>query len=248
LAKYKSIFVSDVHLGTIPCKAKELDDFLKNNPCENLYLVGDIIDGWLLKANYYWPQTHSDVIRRFLSIARSETNVYYISGNHDDFLRSLPPYNLSFGNIQVLHEMTHHGLDDKSYLVVHGDKFDNLVKASPIKTLLGFIGVLLHHISFRISRFINFLFKPFKIKRWSLTECLKRIFRIDLLPLLMNFEERLANHAKEKGHDGVICGHIHQAKIRDIDGIAYMNDGDWIDSMSALVENYDGSFNIVYYK
>ena len=248
MAKYKSIFISDVHLGSIPCKAKELDEFLKENTCENLYLVGDIIDGWLLKTNYYWPQTHSDLIRRFLTIARDGTNVYYISGNHDEFLRSLPPYNLTVGNIQITHQMTHHGIDGKDYLVVHGDMFDNLIKASIFKTIFGIIGALLYHISFRISRVINFLLKPFKIKRWSLSESIKRLLKVDLLPLLMDFEKRLATHAKDKGHDGIICGHIHRPIIKEGDGVMYMNDGDWVDSKSALVENYDGTFEIVYHE
>ena len=247
MAKYRSVFISDVHLGTISSKARELHEFLEENTCENLYLVGDIVDGWLLKKNYFWPRTHSKVIKKFLSLAKEGTNVYYITGNHDDFLRVFTGFGLSFGSIKVYDEIIHETPDGERYLVVHGDMFDKLIDTGPISKFFGFIGSMLYHLAFNISMLVNFLFKPFKVRRWSLTATVKKLLRIDLLPFLTDYEKRMVEYVKRRECAGIICGHIHNPEIRDIGDVTYMNDGDWVKSKSALVENHDGTFELIYH-
>ena len=247
MAKYRSVFISDVHLGTISSKARELHEFLEENTCENLYLVGDIVDGWLLKKNYFWPRTHSKVIKKFLSLAKEGTNVYYITGNHDDFLRGFTGFGLSFGDVKVYDEIIHETPDGDKYLVVHGDTFDKLVKPGPISKFFGFFGSLLYHLAFNISMLVNFLFKPLKVSRWSLTETTKKLLRIDLLPFLTDYEKRMVEYVKRRECRGIVCGHIHKPEIRQIGDITYMNDGDWVKSKSAVVENHDGTFDLIYY-
>ena len=191
MAKYRSVFVSDIHLGTISSKARELEKFLEENTCENLYLVGDVVDGWFLKKNYFWPRTHSKVIKKFLSLAKQGTKVRYITGNHDDFLRGWSGLGLSFGEIKIYDELIYEGIDGKRYLIIHGDIFDNLVKKNFISKFFGFFGSMLYHLAFNISMLVNFLFKPIKALRWSLLSCVKKLLRIDLLPFLTNYEKRM---------------------------------------------------------
>ena len=248
MAKYRSIFVSDVHLGTIPCKARQLDHFLKENTCENLYLVGDIVDGWLLRREYFWPQSHTDVVRRILTIARNGAKVYYISGNHDEVLRSFSSYELSFGKIQIVDEAVHETASGKRVMVVHGDIFDNLIATNALAFVLNIIGVLLYKISFNISRLVNFILSPFRKVKWSLTETVKRVLRLDALASLCGFKNRAVKYAKKNDCDAIICGHTHVPGIEVIDDVIYMNDGDWVDSMTAIVEHHDGTFELIDYR
>ena len=239
--KYRSIFVSDIHLGTKFCKAKEFLDFIKNNESENLYLVGDIIDGWALKRKFRWPQEHSDVIQKILRKARKGTRVYYITGNHDEFLRSFLP--LTLGNsIKILNEAEYISLDNKRYFITHGDFFDSITMTKKWLAVAGDIGyeMLLH-----LNQTISFIRKKFGYKRyWSLSRYVKDSVKKSV-NFITDFENILAEHAKHKDYDGIICGHIHKAQIKNIKDIEYKNCGDWVESCTALVETLDGKWEII---
>ena len=239
---YRSIFISDIHLGTKDCKASELTNFLKNNTCNTLYLVGDIIDAWKIKQNKWrWKQSHTNVIRRILGHAKRDTRIIYVLGNHDEFLRPFLQYNLNFGMVELHNQYEHIGADGKHYLVTHGDLFDGITRLAPWLSILGdkaydFILTL-------NSRF-NWLRHRLGFGYWSLSLYLKqRVKRA--LDFIFQFERNLAAYCKKRGFDGVICGHIHHAEIKEIDGVVYMNDGDWVESMTALVEHHNGSWEIL---
>jgi len=242
LKKYKSIFISDVHLGTRGCKAELLCEFLKNNSCENLFLVGDIIDGWRLERNFYWPQSHTNVIRRFLTAAKRDTNVIYIAGNHDEFLRKFLRYDISIGNILIENQHMHTGVDGKKYLVVHGDMFDTAIR-NKLKWLYH-LGDFLYDVLLRLNVVVNFFRKSFGYKYWSLSKYLKGVTK-EAVSYMSDFEELIADYCKKRNADGIICGHIHKADIKEINGIMYMNDGDWVESCTALVEHHDGTWEII---
>ena len=239
---YRSIFVSDVHLGTRDCKAGKLNDFLKNHTCDHLYLVGDIIDGWKAQQNRLrWRQSHSNVIRRILTVARRGTAVTYIAGNHDEFLRPMIPLGMTFGRISIVDHAEHRGADGLRYLVTHGDMFDGITRLAP---WLGFLGDRAYDFVLMLNSRYNWIRHRMGFGYWSLSRYLKyRVKRA--VDFVFEFERTLAAYCRKKGYDGVICGHIHTAEIRDIDGIRYMNDGDWVESCTALVEHADGAWEIV---
>lgn len=240
--KYRSIFISDVHLGTKDCKAKQLNSFLKNNSCERLYLVGDIIDAWKIKQNKFrWNQTHTNVVRRILTCAKHGTEVIYIAGNHDEFLRPLIQYELSFGHVVIKNQATHIGLDGKKYLVVHGDFFDGITRLAP---WLSFLGDKAYDFVLSLNSRFNWIRHRFGFGYWSLSKFLKHKVK-KAVDFMFQFEKNLTEYCKKRGFQGVICGHIHHAEIKEIDGIVYMNDGDWVESMTALVENHNGTWEIL---
>ena len=241
MTSYKSIFISDLHLGTPGCSASELCDFLKNNDCERLYLVGDIIDGWQLSKKMYWPQEHSDVIRRILTKAKRGTKVYWIVGNHDEMLRNWFDFRLQFGRIRVLNEYVHHAVNGKKYLVTHGDLFDGITKVAP---WLSFLGDKAYDFILAVNTKYNRLRHAFGFGYWSISKYLKLQIK-RAVNFIFQFESNLVDYCRRKGYDGVICGHIHTAQIKNIDGIIYMNDGDWVESCTALVEHIDGKWEIV---
>jgi UDP-2,3-diacylglucosamine pyrophosphatase LpxH len=241
---YRAIFISDVHLGTKDCKAELLNNFLKNNTCDTLYLVGDIIDGWKIQQNKLrWKQSHTNVVRRVLGASKRNTHVIYVSGNHDEFLRPMIPFGFTFGNIEIVNQTTHIGLDGKRYMVVHGDLFDGITRLAP---WLGFLGDKAYDFVLSLNSKFNWIRHKLGFGYWSLSKFLKHKVK-RAVDFMFQFEKNLANHCKKKGFDGVICGHIHNAEIKDIDGIIYMNDGDWVESCSALVETHDGEFKIIYW-
>ncbi len=239
--QYKSIFISDIHLGTKGCKADYLLDFLKQNESDNLYLVGDIIDGWRLKKNWYWPQAHNDVVQKILRKARKGTNVVFIPGNHDAFIR--PYVEHDFGDIQVHDEIIHETADGRRFLVIHGDEFDIVVKYAK---WLAVIGDSAYEFALKLNTYLNWVRYKFGYSYWSLSAYLKYKVK-NAVQFIADFETALADVAKKRGVDGVVCGHIHHPEIRDIDGITYCNDGDWVESCSALVEHLDGKLEIIYW-
>lgn len=243
--KHKSIFISDVHLGSRGCQAEALCQFLKANPCENLYLVGDIIDGWRLKKKGYWPQTHTNVIRAFLTAAKEGTNVTYIIGNHDEFLRAFLRFRLSFGKIAVKNRAEHVDINGKRYLVVHGDMFDGMMRSN--RKWIMHLGDAAYNFLFSVNNKLNRVRRWLGLPYWSLSAALKKNTK-RALNFIHDFEEHVAGYCKRKGYDGVICGHIHVAEIREIDGITYMNDGDWVESCTALIEHHDGRWELVEHK
>ena len=239
--KYKSIFISDIHLGTRFSKAKNLLNFLKHNECEHLFLVGDIIDGWAIKRKLIWPQKHSDVIQKILKKARKGTKVTFITGNHDEFLRPFVP--LLLGNtITITNELEYDALNNKKYYITHGDFFDSITMTKKWLAILRDYGydILLH-----LNAVLNFFRKNIGIKKyWSLSKYVKDNVKSSV-SFINDFEKVLSNHARNKGYDGIICGHIHKAEIRVIDEIEYLNCGDWVESCSAIVETFDGKFEII---
>jgi UDP-2,3-diacylglucosamine pyrophosphatase LpxH len=239
---YKSIFISDVHLGTRDCKATELLDFLKHNTCDNLYLVGDIIDGWKIHQNRWcWNQEHTNVVRKILGFSRNNVRVVYIAGNHDEFLRTFMPYDFTLGNIELHNQIIHEGVDGKRYLVVHGDMFDGINRIVP---WLSFLGDRAYDFILRLNSRFNWVRRKFGFGYWSLSKYLKHRVK-QAMAFMFAFEVNITDYCKKRKLDGVICGHIHHAEIKQIDGITYMNDGDWVESMTALVEHTNGTWELI---
>lgn len=244
MANYKSIFISDIHLGTRGCQADKLLDFLKDNTCENLFLIGDIFDGWRLSKRWYFPQSHANVVRKVLTLSKNDVRVYYILGNHDEYLRKFLQYDLSVGKIKVMNHYSYNAVNGKKYLVTHGDLFDNLMLQN--KWLMH-VGDTLYNFLIWLNTHFNKIRKIFGMRYWSLSKFLKRQTK-QALNFINNYEKHLADYCYKKGYDGVICGHIHTPAIKQIGSIEYMNDGDWVESCSALVETLDGNFELVYVK
>jgi UDP-2,3-diacylglucosamine pyrophosphatase LpxH len=239
---YRSIFISDVHLGVKDCKAEALNNFLKHNTCDTLYLVGDIIDGWKVQQNKLrWKQTHTNVVRRILGHAKRGTRVVYVAGNHDEFLRPMIPYGLSFGSVEIHNQTEHIGADGKHYLVVHGDLFDGITRLAP---WLSFLGDKAYDVILGFNTTFNRWRHRVGLGYWSLSKYLKQRVK-KAVDFIFQFERNLATYCKKRGFDGVICGHIHHAEIKMIDDITYMNDGDWVESCTALVEHWNGRWEIV---
>ncbi|MDA1075732.1 MAG: UDP-2,3-diacylglucosamine diphosphatase [Proteobacteria bacterium] len=238
---YRAIFISDVHLGTRGCQAQRLASFLKHHTCDELYLVGDIIDGWRLKYNFYWPQEHSNVMRRFLTKARRGTKVTYITGNHDEFLRRYS--DCEFGQIRIVDQVSHIAADGKRLLVVHGDRFDIITRYHRWLAFLGDIG---YSFLLRANHWVHLLRRQFGYEYWSLSGWLKyRVKRA--VNYISEYEAGLSRHCSKAGYDGVICGHIHHAEITSMNDVVYMNCGDWVESCTALVEDHEGQFSIVHW-
>lgn len=241
--KYKSIFISDVHLGTKFSNTKELLDFLKHNESENLFLVGDIIDGWAIKRKFIWPQTHSDVIQKVLKKARKGCSVTFITGNHDEFLRPFVPLILG-DSLDIKNELEYTAINGNKYLITHGDFYDSITMTKRWLAILGDYG---YDFLLNVNQFFNFIRTKLGVKsRWSLSKYVKDNVKSSV-SFITDFEDTLAKHAEYKGYDGIICGHIHKAEIKDIDSIQYLNCGDWVESCTAIVETYDGEFKIIYW-
>jgi UDP-2,3-diacylglucosamine pyrophosphatase LpxH len=217
-------------------------DFLKHNTCDTLFLVGDIIDGWKIQQNRWrWNQHHTNVIRKFLSFAKKDVRVIYVAGNHDEFLRTFMPYEFAFGNLEVHNQCEHQGVDGKRYLVVHGDMFDGINRIVP---WISFLGDKAYDLILYLNTKFNWFRRKLGFGYWSLSKYLK--YRVkQAMQFMFRYEENLVAYCKKRGFDGVICGHIHHAEIKEIDGVVYMNDGDWVESMTALVEHQDGKWEII---
>ncbi len=239
--RYRSIFISDVHLGIKFSKAKELLDFMKHNESENLYLVGDIIDGWAIKRKIKWSQAQSDVIQKLLRKSRKGTKLYYITGNHDEFLRPFLP--LALGDrTQIVNETEYIDLKGKRYLVTHGDFFDAITMTKKWIAILGDYG---YDILLYLNEPIQWIRKRLGYKRfWSLSKYVKDNVKSSV-SFISDFENVLASYAKKNSFNGVICGHIHKAEIKEINGIDYLNCGDWVESCTALVETMEGEWKII---
>lgn len=237
----RAIWLSDIHLGTAGCKADYLLDFLKHHDCETLYLVGDIVDGWQLRKGWYWPQAHNDVVQKLLRKARKGTRVIFVPGNHDEFARQF--VGLAFGEIEVLEEAVHLTADGRRFWVVHGDQFDAVIQRA---RWLAFVGDSLYTLTLALNHGFNRLRSRMGLCYWSLSQYLKHRVK-NAVSFISDFEGALAAEARRRGFDGVICGHIHKAEIREIDGVLYCNDGDWVESLSALVELPDGRLELVYW-
>jgi len=211
--RYRAVFVSDIHLGTAGCQAKPLLDFLKHHPSDNLYLVGDIIDGWQLRRRWFWPQAHNDVVQKLLRRARKGCRVVFIPGNHDEFaLRALGH---QFGGIEVHDDTVHTTADGRKLWVTHGDYFDAVIQRAK---WLAYTGDYAYEFTLRMNRHLNHWRARLGCPDWSLSAYLKHKVKM-ALNYVTDFEKAVAAEARNRGHDGVVCGHIHRAEMRTIDGI-----------------------------
>jgi UDP-2,3-diacylglucosamine pyrophosphatase LpxH len=236
---YRTVFISDIHLGTRGCQAELLLDFLRHMTCERLYLVGDIVDGWKMKGGWHWPQSHNDVVQKILRLARKGAQVIYIPGNHDDRVRDF--CGVHFGGITVARDALHETADGRRFLVVHGDEFDAVVRHA---AWLGFAGDIAYRALLTMNTVLNRFRRRLGFGYWSLSAFLKSKVK-NALQFIDNFEIAVADEARRRHVDGVICGHIHKAEMREIAGTLYLNDGDWVESCTALVEHGDGRLEIL---
>ncbi len=237
--RFRTIWISDVHLGTRGCKAEFLLDFLKSAESDTLYLVGDIVDGWRLRRSWHWPQAHNDVVQKILRKARKGTRVVFIPGNHDEFARDYA--DLNFGDIQVMVDDVHETADGRRLLVLHGDSFDGVVKYAK---WLAHLGDGAYTLVLGLNHWFNLIRRRLGLPYWSLSAYLKHKVK-NAVQFMANYEQAMADEARKRGVDGVVCGHIHHAELRDIDGVIYANDGDWVESCTALVEHADGRLEIL---
>lgn len=240
--EYRTVFISDTHLGFRGARAEELFAFLKLIHCERLYLVGDIVDLWALKGRGYWPVSHNQVVRRILKLAKKGTHVVYIPGNHDDALRQY--LGLDLGGVRLLAQAVHVTADGRSLLVTHGDEYDLVVQHSRTLSILG--GWAYDRLV-RLNRIVNAVSTTLGFRRWSFSDAIKKKVK-SACTFMSNYELHLLSEAKRRGMDGVVCGHIHQPALRenaDNTGLLYANCGDWIERSTALVEHADGRLEVL---
>jgi UDP-2,3-diacylglucosamine pyrophosphatase LpxH len=237
--KVRTVWISDIHLGTPGCQAGALLAFLRTTECQTLYLVGDIIDGWQLKRAWYWPQQHNDVVQKILRKARKGTQVVFVPGNHDEFARRY--LQLNFGGVEVVEDCIHVTADGRRLWVTHGDLFDGVIQCA---RWLAYVGDRAYEFTLKVNRHVNALRARVGLPYWSLSRYLKlKVKRA--VSYVSDFEAAVAREARKRGVHGVVCGHIHHAEMREIDGILYCNDGDWVESLTALVEHHDGRLEII---
>ena len=237
--RVRTVWISDLQQGTSGCQAAALLAFLREVECETLYLVGDIVDGWQLKRSWYWPQSHNDVLQKILRKARKGTRVVFVPGNHDEFARRYVGH--SFGGVEVVDDCIHLTADGRRLWVTHGDLFDGVVQCA---RWLAHLGDAADEFSLRANRWFNVARARMGLPYWSLSRYLKlKVKRA--VSYVGDFEAAVAREARRRGANGVVCGHIHHAEIRTIDGVLYCNDGDWVESLTALVERHDGRLEIL---
>lgn len=236
---FRTIFLSDIHLGLRPAKAEFLVDFLRHHDADTIYLVGDIVDGWRLRRSWHWPQAHNDVVQKLLRKARKGARVFYIAGNHDEFLR--PFQGVHFGGIVVTDRVIHEAADGRRFLVLHGDQFDAVVHNA---RWLAYLGDKAYDAAIVVNRVVGAVRRLLGRPYWSFSSWAKMKVK-KAVKFISSFQNLLAQEAARAEVDGVICGHIHHAAIEQIMGVHYMNTGDWVESCTALVENFDGSFEII---
>lgn len=239
MQSYRTLWISDVHLGTKDCQATHLNDFLKHHRADKIYLVGDIIDGWKMRSGIYWKKDFTRVLRRLLTLSKKGTQIDYITGNHDEFLRRFA--NNRFDNIHLHNRVTHTTADGRKLLVIHGDQFDNVTRCSH---LLRFLGDKGYDLLMATNRICNTFRAKYGRGYWSLAGFLKQhIPRAQMY--IQEYEQAVAHAAEKQGFDGVVCGHIHHAANKRIGEIDYYNTGDWVESCSALAEDEDGTIHLL---
>jgi UDP-2,3-diacylglucosamine pyrophosphatase LpxH len=239
LRQFRTLFISDVHLGTRGCHAERLLDFLRLHDANTIYLVGDIVDFWALKASWYWPQSHNDVVQKLLRKARKGARILYIPGNHDEFFRDY--YGLQFGGLEIAEKAVHVGADGSRYLVIHGDMFDLVVTHA---RWLAFLGERAYDWAIRINTVLNKLRRRLGLPYWSLSQWAKLKVK-NAVNYISEFEKALVAEVDRHGVDGVICGHIHHATISDRADVRYVNCGDWVESCTAVAEHFDGRLEVI---
>jgi UDP-2,3-diacylglucosamine pyrophosphatase LpxH len=238
--KYKTVWISDLHLGTRHCNAEGLLDFLRDTEFERLYLVGDAIDFWHLRRNHYWPQQHSDVIQKILRKARKGAQVIWIPGNHDEFCQKF--FGI-YGNVVVKNRDIYKTVDGRRLLIMHGHEFDSVTTCAKWLAHLGDIG---YTALLLLNKPLNYIRTQFGFSYWSFSAYMKRRVK-EAVSFISHFEEAVAHYAELNRADGIVCGHIHTPAVRKIRGVQYYNTGDWVESSTALVEHLDGTIELVYW-
>jgi UDP-2,3-diacylglucosamine pyrophosphatase LpxH len=240
--RWRTIFISDTHLGTRGCRASMLLDFLRYNDADTIYLVGDMIDGWRLRKGWFWPQEHNDVVQKVMRKVRKGTRVIYVPGNHDEFLRDF--LGIHAGGVEIVPYLVHETADGKRLLVIHGDQFDCVMLHA--KWLMH-LGDSAYTLALQANTAFSYLRRKLGLPYWSLSKYLKSKVK-GAVNFIGDFEQTLAAEARRQGVDGVVCGHIHHAQMREIDGILYNNTGDWVESCTALVEDFDGDLQLIHWQ
>jgi UDP-2,3-diacylglucosamine pyrophosphatase LpxH len=239
--RYRTIWISDIHLGTRGCNAKMLIDFLDHVDSDTMYLVGDIIDGWRMKKRFYWPAAHNDVVWRVMKRAKRGARVVYIPGNHDEMFRQFSGMN--FGGVEIRRKAIHETADGRKLLVLHGDEFDTIMLAH---RWLAFVGDAAYETLMRLNVAVNMVRQRFGLPYWSLSKHAKHKVK-NAVEFISRFEDVVAHEAGVRGVDGVVCGHIHTAEMRRIGTVDYYNDGDWVEGCTALVEHFDGRMEVLHW-
>lgn len=237
--RVRTLFLSDIHLGSKAAKADFLLDFLRVHEAQTIVLVGDIVDGWRLKRNWHWPQNCNDVVQKLLRKARKGARIIYIPGNHDAFMRDYP--GIHFGGIEVEKNIIHEAADGKRYLVLHGDEFDVVVRNAKF---IAHLGDWAYDMAIALNVLIAKVRRRLGLPYWSFSAWAKLQVK-RAVNFIGEFQNVVAEEARRNQVDGVICGHIHHAVIEDIGGVKYINTGDWVESCTAIIENYDGSMELV---
>jgi UDP-2,3-diacylglucosamine pyrophosphatase LpxH len=239
VTRFRTIWISDTHLGMRGCKVEALLDFLEHTESECLYLVGDIIDGWRLRKTWYWPRSHNDVVQHLLRKAHSGTRVVYLPGNHDEMMRDF--VHLRFGGVTITDETVHETADGRRFLVIHGDQFDGILDYAGG---LARVGDKVYRLAMASNRGLNFVRRKMGYPYWSLSAYLKQKVK-DKARTVIRYKAALSEEARRHDVDGIICGHIHQPEMSDLDGYLYCNAGDWVEACTALVEHFDGRLELV---
>ncbi|OAP42634.1 UDP-2,3-diacylglucosamine hydrolase [Sinorhizobium glycinis] len=237
--KLRTLFISDVHLGSKAAKTDYLLDFLRHHEAETIILVGDIVDGWRLKRSWYWPQPCNDVVQKLLRKARKGSRVIYIPGNHDEFMRDFP--GVHFGGIEVAARHMHKGADGRNYLVLHGDEFDVVVRNARV---LAYLGDWAYDTAIAINIGLAAIRRRLGMPYWSFSSWAKLQVK-HAVNFIGEFQKVVAEEARRHHAQGVICGHIHHAVIEDIDEVRYINTGDWVESCTAIAEHFDGTMELI---
>jgi UDP-2,3-diacylglucosamine pyrophosphatase LpxH len=239
--KFRTLFLSDIHLGSKGAKAEYLIDFLRHNEADTIYLVGDIVDGWRLRRSWHWPQSHNDVVQKLLRQARKGVTINYIAGNHDEFLRQFQ--GTHFGGIVVSDRAIHKTADGKRFLVIHGDQFDTVVHNV---RWLAYLGDRAYDAAMIANRVISRIRRLLGLPYWSFSSWAKVKVK-KAVNFIGAFQQVLTEEARREAVDGIICGHIHHAAVEHFDDVTYINTGDWVESCTAVVEHFDGSFEILHW-
>lgn len=238
---YRAIWISDIHLGSTGAQAEHLLEFLKYNESNYLYLVGDIIDGWSLAKRWYWPQSHNDVIQKILRKARKGTKITFIPGNHDEGARTF--LGITFGDIKIKNETFHKTARNEKLWVIHGDLFDEVMQHA---RWLAYIGDSAYTFLLWLNKWFNRIRRLLNLPYWSLSHFLKLKVK-KAVSFINAFETLMVKEASRRGCDGVVCGHIHKSELKKINNKIYANDGDWVESLTALVEHQNGELEIIYW-
>jgi UDP-2,3-diacylglucosamine pyrophosphatase LpxH len=241
LRRYRAIWISDIHLGTRHSRVDELLEFLRQAECRYLYLVGDFIDGWQLRSKWHWEDSYNLLIQKLLRKSRKATQVIYITGNHDEFVEQF--LNVNFGSVMLAREVIHATADGKRYLVLHGHQFDGI---SHFNRLLDRIGTRLYDWILDFNLHFNRIRRSFGFGYWSIAAYLKYKAKA-AIKYVSDFEDAIVQAARKHNVHGVICGHIHRPEIKQVGNITYMNSGDWVESCTALAENFDGTIELIHF-